>query len=277
MTDEIKLDEVIDSSGAIRRCGLLPEPAGFKSSLALADDSIKLYTEEQMKDALADPDRTPARSLFDSSWILNQLSYGSCVGHGAAGCGMRTRYRSGLGKLLLSGSWIYSFINGGRDNGAMVDDGLLAAMEHGFAPLALVPATQIYRHQQPANAAQEAAKIKCLSGFRTKDLNVFRCGLTAGMTGAVALQAGSRYTKIDGDGVCGVDAGMGNHCVGVQDIRWSYKFNRWEYDHFGSWGTNVFDGGYGWLVDAHFRDPIRYATFYLFARTIETVQRDLAA
>lgn len=246
-------DIIRDASGVERRCGSLPLPANFVSALPPFGSSPEqpLWTDEQIKEVVTDRSRYPARQLFSDAWILDQLSYGSCNGHGLAGCGARARWRRGVRDgLQFSGAYPYSKMNGHRDNGSALADDIEVAQRWGFAPLSLVPATQIYPERQPAGVDAEAAKHKGLQCYRIFTMQGLRTALAAGFDCIVAVMAGNNFSRVDSQGVCGVDRGGGNHAVGCDDLYWDG--HRWLYDMFNSWGLKFGQHGRGCLIDEHF-------------------------
>jgi len=270
MSDE--LEPIIDKSGQIRRCGTLTVPPNFVSAFPAFDTAGRIYNDDEIKRLISDPSRIPSRITYDSSWTLDQHQFGSCQGHGCASALARARYKRGLSKLLLSGAYAYSKVNGGRDNGSALEDGLRAVSQYGICPLDLVPYNQIYANLQPKSADAEAAKHKGLLAFAITGASAaekrqgLRSALAAGWPCVVAVSVGSRFDTLR-NGICGVDGGVGNHAVCVDDLR---IVNGTEvFDMNNSWGTSFGEMGRGYLVWDHFVQTIGNHTFYAIASTTE--------
>lgn len=98
----------------------------------------------------------PAYALPPSSWeqvdlrpfgapILDQDSQGSCVGHGGTSAFTIAWLAAGRTMQRFSPAWLYSLINGGRDQGANVGDALQALLTIGGCLESQVPALDIYQ------------------------------------------------------------------------------------------------------------------------------------
>lgn len=268
------IEEIKDKSGQLRRLGSLVLPAGFVSALPPFEDNpetMPLWDNADIKRAISDPNRRKPELIFDAAtWIKNQRSHGSCNGYAAAGAFTRARYLSGVkDDWFASGAWIYSLINGGRDQGSMLDDGLRVGRDVGYCSETLVDWDMIYPGQQPlAQAKADAKKHKSLKAYRATTMQGFRTGLAAGYVGVVAIHAGNKYSQFR-NGIAGVDNGSGNHAVCVCDLR--LKNGTEVYLQEGSWGTEGWgDGGRGFLVADHFRQTWNAHQFYLIPAVKET-------
>src|SRR5258708_2161097 len=100
------------------------------------------------------------RSDFGDDFILDQKSHGSCTGFGSAGALMRSRGLEGMPFVRLSGAYTYAWINGGRDDGAIISDTLVSLTQRGTCPETECPWDRIYRTQIPASADQSAQRFK---------------------------------------------------------------------------------------------------------------------
>lgn len=261
------VNEIIDKFGNVRRNGSWNNRPGIVSSKRLFEDAHPMYTDDQIKTIISDPNRQASRITFDKTWILNQGQFGSCCPTATAGALSRAMFRRGLAKLLLSGAYLYSKINGGRDSGSALEDALDAVQQFGIAPLSVVPPTEIYPRLQPQNADTEAAKHKALVAFPVATLGGLRSALAAFMPCITALQAGNNFQNLNADGVCGVDAGSGDHSVGTDDIK--FVNGVWLYDMFNSWDTTFGQDGRGYLTNNHFASTFGTNTFFAIASTEE--------
>lgn len=266
MTEEI--EEIIDLSGETRRLGSLCPPAGFVSSFKTFEDEHPLWDDSDIKRVITDPNRTPRRAVFGPSWVQDQKSHGSCNGYAGAGALSKARYLRGIqDKMLLSGAFLYSLVNSGRDNGSALEDGLKAVQKYGICPESLVGWDQIYPKQQPKNARQEAAKHKGLACWAVQTKQGFRTALAAGFPVIVAVHAGSRFQHLNPYGIAGVDNGGGNHAVHCDDI---CIVNGVEvYDMQNSWATTYGDKGRAYLTWNSFEQTFGRHQFYAIGSTEE--------
>ena len=263
------IDQIIDVNGVVRRLGMLLPPTGFVSSMPVFEDTIPVWSDVDITSAINAPQRRLGRKLFGPEWTHDQGSVGSCNGWAAAGGYARARYLRGFADgMQFSGSWVYSLINGGRDNGSALEDGLTIGMTEGFAELSLVPPNEIYPQLQcNRRAAQEsAAKHKSFRAYAVKSKQGFRSALAMGFPVIVAVSAGSRFQQLL-NGVSGVDAGNGNHAVLCDDI--TIKDGIEVYDHQNSWGTQYGQQGRSYLTWQHLSQPWNYHTAYAIASTQE--------
>jgi len=269
----IDIEEIRDKSGELRRLGSLTLPDNFVSSFPPYEGSPEcpLWDDADIKRVISDPNRRKPELLFPSTdgWIKNQRSHGSCNGFALATAIDRARYLRGIrDDWRASGAFPYSLMNGGRDQGSALEDGLIIAERNGVCSEEIVGWDQIYPSQYDKEAAHaDAAKHKGLGCYRALTKQGFRSGLAAGFVGIVAVMAGSRYQQFR-NGIAGVDNGMGNHAVCVCDLR--LKGGTEVYLQEGSWGVNGWgDGGRGFLVWDHFAQTFKQHAFYLIPSTLE--------
>lgn len=270
------IEEIKDQSGELRRLGSLVLPMGFVSALPPFEGSPEtppLWTDAEILRALKDPNRPRKRDLFPAEkFITNQRSHGSCNGFAAAGAYTRARYMMGYkSSWRASGAWIYSLINGGRDQGSMLDDGMRVGRDVGFCSDSIVSWDQIYPNQQDVAAAKlDAAKHKSLKAYRATTLQGWRTGLATGLyLGVAAVMAGNNYMRFR-NGIAGVDHGPGNHAVCVTDL--TLRNGTELFDQDGSWGVGGWgDNGRGYLVADHFRETFKNHAFYLIPAVQEKV------
>jgi len=262
------LTPIIDIFGNERRCGSLLPPANFVSSFKTFESEKPIYSDAEIRRILTDPNRVPARKIFGASWVMNQFSKGSCNGYAGAGALSKARYRRGIrDNLLLSGAWLYSLINGNRDNGSALEDGLKRIQTDGVPPLSLVPWDMIYQRDMPPNAKAEAAKHKGLVCYAVQTRQGFRSALAADFPVIVAVSAGTNFQRLDGKGIAGVDRGMGNHAVHCDDI--CLVGGEEVYDTAGSWGLGYGTQGRAYSRWASFEQTFGNHTFYAIGSTEE--------
>lgn len=259
----------IDAQGNERRCGSLVLPDGFVSAYQEYSSAVVPYDDSDIRKLITHPDRVPSRVTFGKRWILDQKSHGSCNGHLCANLLQRARWLKGIQDgLLLSGAYPYSKMNGGRDQGSVLEHGMRVICEQGCAPADLVKWNMIYPNQQPKNADEEAAKHKGWNPLRTATLQQVRTALAQQIPVGIAVHAGSKFGKVDSRGrVLGVDSGKGNHAIIADDL---VLIDGTEYlDSVNSWGLGYGVEGRSYLPLDTIKQTMPYHVFYVLMSAVE--------
>jgi hypothetical protein len=190
------------------------------------------------------------RQVFAPSWILNQRSHGSCVGFAAAGSLMRARAIGGQGEHRLSGAFVYSYINGGRDQGAMIGDAVSVLLTHGCALEFEVGWDQIYPNQITPEARHTAKRFRALECYTVESWEEACSAVQLGYVLSYPVMVGNTFTRVDAEGVCGYDRGPGNHAVCADGMKRSDKWG-WTLDMPNSWGQTFGENGRGRTAEKH--------------------------
>lgn len=263
MSEEI--DQIIDEFGEVRRLGSLCPPAGFVSSFNTFEDEKPVWDDSDIRKVLQQGLPT-CRDIFSGEWVHDQKSHGSCNGYAAAGALQAARWLRGIRDgLKLSGAYLYSKMNGGRDQGSALEDGLKNVKKWGIAPADLVPWDQIYPSEQPRNADAEAAKHKGLTCYAVQTRQGFRTAVAAGFPVIVAVHAGRNFQRLNAQGIAGVDSGRGNHATFVLGAKLIGGTEC--YDMQNSWNTRYGTGGRCFLTWDSFAQTFGTHTFYAIAST----------
>ena len=243
--------------------GLLT-PAVRPTGYAAYRTQQPVLSREQIKRVLTNPDRTPARERFPAAvWIRQQGRRGSCAGYAGAWALARARVAAGLPFQPLSGEFLYSATNGGRDAGSPLEDGMQTMQTKGVARESLVPHETYKWIAISEQAKKDAVNHKGFECYRVDDESELASGLALGFFGVVALQAGGTYMQIDHRGVRNSSRGRGNHAVGVQDVRIAPD-GEFEFDEVGSWGRGNGQDGYAWITwRKHLAACVQVHAFYL--------------
>lgn len=245
---------------------LMPSPV-VKSSLPAYESAGPLYT----KDQLAPVDR---RGIFGDDWIVNQGRFGSCNGWAGSSALERARVLAGHQRVKLSGEYLYSLINGGRDQGSMLDDGMNAVLKYGVAPLEFVPRGRIYRHQQTPESHNAAAKFRALECYTIESEIELASAIQAGFICVVAVHADNGFMRLDGSGVAGGGQGPGNHAVLVDSMKFASN-GEIMFDMANSWGLTYGNSGRAFLTWVrHFRTTKQYHEFYAIRAVVENPDAD---
>lgn len=246
--------------GRKRKLGTLEPAAGFVSSLPLFEASVEPLDDSTLL-RIAKSNSATGRTMFDSSFIQDQGQYGSCNGFAAAAALTRARIRRGLKRKTLSGSYLYSLINGGRDNGSMLDDGMRVLQSRGCATLETVKANQIYPSKYDRSKAdREASKYKAVECYQIGSREGLFTALALGFDVVVAVHAGNSFSSLDRNGIAGVNRGQGNHAVMADGLL--YAGGEIVADGVNSWGTRWGDRGRMLMRWKHFEQTIGVHSFY---------------
>lgn len=264
------LEEIVDAEGNVRRLGsLIPEQKNLLGA-PLFSSKFPTWDDSDIRKALQDKNRKPARVTFGKNWIHNQGSFGSCNGWATAGAFARARWRRGImDGMQFSGSFVYSQINGNADRGSALADGMKQAMK-GIAPLQYSPPDRIYSRQISPEAYNAAGKHKALleTTFHVSTLQELKTGLAMQLGAAdIAVHAGSRFSKLNNRGVCGLDAGRGNHAVVCDDL--IEDGGTFLFDMANSWGLSFGTEGRGYLTEDHLKQTIKYHDFFFIVDVVE--------
>lgn len=91
------------------------------------------------------------------------------------------RFQAGLPYVYLSGGDLYSQINGGRDQGSMLEDGLAASIQNGVAPVSLVPYVWDGRnHGREQQVVAERKKYRVIEAYNCPNFDAMASALQQG-------------------------------------------------------------------------------------------------
>jgi hypothetical protein len=267
MSNGVLIDDQMHFTGL-----LVPEvrPLSFPAFA----EAEPILSVAEITDILSDPERTKRREMWaNGQWIKNQGSRGSCNGYAAAKALERARVIRGLEHVPLSGEFVYAGINGGRDQGSQLDDGMKWITENGVAPEALVPHQEFLWNRVSAAAKAEAPRFKAFECYRVDTEIELATGLAMGWVGVVAVHAGGGYMRLDSRGVRGTANGPGNHATGVDDVK--IVDGQFLFDEWGSWGLNNGQNGYAYLTwRQHLAQTIKWHSFYLLRSTTDDPKQE---
>lgn len=245
-------------------------PVSLSTSFPLYESSGPMLTDAKIEE-IAKSETARGRDRFDESWIGNQRDKGSCNGWAGAKALQRARVRRGLPRVNLSGAYLYSLINGGRDNGSMLDDGMAAIQSRGVATEETVPWDRIYPSQYDrAKADAEAVSNKGFECYAVRTREALFSALALGFDCVVAVHADNGFMQVDADQVSGGGNGPGNHAVLCDGLYWSPRRNRVVGDGVNSWGVSFgARGRMGLDWNAHFAPTTNYHLLYAIRSTTD--------
>ena len=245
--DPVKGLEYLDVGGHRRFLASKPDTAGKFKALPKFSDHFPVIPSSQWVEV----DR---RAMFAWFGTFDQNGHGSCVGNGWAMAASKARVLAGLSAVLLSPGWFYSLLNGNTDNGAVISDGIAAALNTGFATFQTVGQDPIYQHQMPSGAAAEAQRFKLAKVYQVNSWEETISALIMPKPFIVVYgyMVGNNFQNCDSYGVAGHDRGPGNHCNHADGVK-KLPDGRWVLDDHNSWGATwgPFGNGRVYLDENH--------------------------
>lgn len=161
----------------------------------------------------------------------------------------------------FSPAFIYNQINGGRDGGAKIVDGLNILSQKGACEWNHMEYSQFDYSVQPSHQALTSARKYRIDFWRrvnVRDIKEVKAQINAGYPVVIGVNVDQGFENINKyfkDNVWDKSIGtqMGGHAmlvVGFDNYKQAFKV-------INSWGTNWGDGGYGWIGYSHFNNVVR--------------------
>lgn len=263
--------DFVDGAGFQRKLGLWLPKAGRVMAMASFETTMpnNVLDDSAIKRLISDPNRSRRRQFFDDYWMRkgDQGQHGSCNGWAGAMGLSKTRWLRGIrDKLVLSGSYVYSWINGNQDNGSDLYDGMNELMEHGAPPMEQCGPNLIYRSQTSKFDA-EARKHLGAECWKAETKQGFRSGIALGFIGIVAVQVAGAFQNFKGPGIIPAYRGPGNHAMHVDDM---YYYKGTEvFDTCNNWNVTWGDKGRCLSTWDSFEEPFDIFDFYLIGSSEE--------
>lgn len=235
----MKSEEFRDSTGQLRRLGMIPADEGaakrrtaMKSFADLLHArGLPLIPESEWRDIDGSAECTP-------EFTLNQGYTSSCVGASEAAAEMKIRTRRGMKFERLSGPFTYAWINGGRDSGAMILDAMESGVKHGHALESQFNYPHLFLNQIPQDVIEEAKTRQSTLAFPCNSIEEAGTAIQMGFVVQHGVEAGGAFDSFDADGVSRVRGGIANHSVhsfGGKRIKGRFRFHMGNTWGFG-WG-----------------------------------------
>ena len=252
--------ETIDYGGQVFHTGNLTPT---KKLCTVKRFPVQSFDRAAIEGLINDSSRVKASALFNSNWIYNQGNIGSCNGCAGAKALERQRELSGQPRIELSGEYLYSRINGSRDVGSMLDDGMAWLTEYGVAPWKPSHAQKYKERDFSAEDVRDSVRFKGVECYGVDSELELATGLALGFTAVVAVHADNNFMRLDSNGIAGGNSrGAGNHAVGLDDVE--IFDGELVFRMFNSWGTSYGADGYAKLTwDKHLKTTNQYHYFYL--------------
>lgn len=241
-----------DHFGYIRQMGL-NEVTPDQFMMRAARQSFQAYLESIGSKLIPRDQWKPInrRKELGVEFILDQRSSSGCSGYSAAHLLMRLRAMRGMTFQKLSGSFIYSQINGNKDNGSVIVEASRILEDYGTCLESEFNFPNIYNKDVPDSARETAKRFKLFNFLTCDTFDEAGTALQMGFLPEFPVQVGSNFEKFD-NGVCGVAKGYGNHAVGADGM--DFINNKWVLDVPNTWGPKwgPFNNGRAYIAEAAF-------------------------
>lgn len=254
--------------GDVRKLGLLL-PKEPPKAFANFGDKVELFDESTLKKIFSDSGRTKARDRFGDEWIKDQDGRGACQGYMTANMQERARVRAGQDRVELSGDFSYAMVNGGRDGGSHLHEGMASIQKHGTASQAIMEQKGLkweYRKSQiPQAVFDDALRFRAVVGecYYLNSEQEILTAIAKDYDVGVAVHVAGGFSQMDGEGISKGGNGPGNHAVCVDDAVYSTRSGEWLLDDPNSWGLNWGNRGRIYLTfKRHLQQSIRVHRFY---------------
>lgn len=226
---------------------------------------FRVWSRAEILDAIKAKPVKRRTQFAGDKWVKQQGQVGSCNAAAATGVLRRCMALGGRNDVPdLNWEFLYAQVNGGRDQGSMLDDGMQALVDVGVPPFK--PGHRfnrdIYKQHYTPEDYRDAAAFKATDCFTVSTPEELATLVLSGQGAAVvAVHVGGSFLRLDAKGFAGADAGPGNHAVLVCDAE--VIDGELAFDHCGSWGVNTHAGGYAYFSwPRHFAQTIKHHAFY---------------
>jgi|SRR5581483_2230085 len=184
--------------------------------------------------------------------ILDQNGHGSCVGHGSETGFQLAWYQARGTPHLFSANYLYSLINGGRDEGAVVGDAMEALINKGICLDSTVPeGNLIFPSQMPTQAAVEAQRFKLDTAYRVSTWKSICTAIQLRHPVVFGVEIGRNFAPAK-DGTLPELAGRGGgHCMCAR-LGMRKQGGQWYIKVQNSWGHDWGKAGICWMPQSYF-------------------------
>lgn len=238
--------DTIEHNGQKLKTGCLVGQVRTFSASPLAT-AVKPYTMAEVLEIVMDPSWVDPRERFPSErWIFNQGSVGSCNFYAAKGAMMRSRAVNGHDFVELSAEFGYANTVDGRDQGSTLDASMRQIVEQGLPPMRPNHHQKYRKRDFSPEDYAAAGRFKGFELYEVANELELATAIIKNFFCDIAVHVGNNFTRIDSKGRVQGDRGAGNHAVCVHGVT-SFDGKTLEFDHAGSWGTRMHQGGYGYL------------------------------
>lgn len=223
---------------------------------------------DEIAELIKNPERKAARERWGTDKLINQGRRSSCNAYMIAAMMMRAIWYATGKWVELSPEFVYMHINGGRDNGSGLAEGMRFVGDTGICKKIidgeqLIP-YQAFRKSEISMehlrvATQDAANQRIGEAYQFPNNSVEKCwhAILSCIAGrgvvGLAVHVGNSYMR--SGVVAGVDGGPGNHAVAGDDIICltdkPKSIEDFRVNSPQSWGTKFADNGFTQLTYKH--------------------------
>lgn len=237
------IQEIIDHNGELRRMGL-NEVSSDNLKMRASRQSFQSYLESIGKGLIPRDKWVPVnrRKELDEKFVLDQRSCSGCTGFSAAHLLMRLRVMRGMTFQKLSGAFVYSQINGGRDNGSVIVEASGVLEDAGTCLQSEFDFPHIFNKDVTPAMRETAKRFKLLRYLTCDTFDEAGTAIQMGFLPQFPIQVGSNFQNFD-NGFAGFAKGYGNHSVGADGM--DFVSNKWGLDVPNTWGPKFGPFGNG--------------------------------
>jgi hypothetical protein len=239
----------------------IEDPSGVPRVLArLAPNPRAPFAAIGRRMALPAPDRWQEIEIvpWEPPHLMNQGQHASCVGHGTCTAFEAAWTQAGQPRppAPFSGCYIYGWVNGGQDQGAVISDAAASLRMHGVCTEREVPEGLIFLQQFPSAAHEVAGHYRPLSIMKCQTFEDICGALASGFPIVVGIIVGSNFSNLESSGVAPLpDQPLGGHCLAALGLKNHSRYG-WCLEVQNSWDRWGIDGkGRCLLRREHFETP----------------------
>ncbi len=255
---------IIDSSGVERFLGNNPAPLRLKWGVYgdAGTGTPPLIPRDEWPDYIKalQAGRTGVQALddMDAPPVADQNGRGQCNASATTTLVESLRSLQGLSYVQLSAGDLYDRINGGVDNGSLLEDAMAVMMAQGVGTMASAP--YLWSSGMPVASAEERARFKMLEVWVCPTFDHLMSATLAGFSGVSGIFWYDNYTPDAAGWLPERPAGNhGGHAIfkGVAaDFRGSPGNYRYALGHQNSWTTRWGRKGRMYIPEAAYQGDV---------------------
>ena len=247
--------DAIVSNGTSVRTGLLPSDQSLMGSFDRAAASFPLIPRSEWPKAGFVGLRPKATFVWD------QNGYNACGGFGGAAGLTMARVAAGQSLIQLSPYWLYSQVNGGRDQGCRTEQTRQIQLEKGCALYDVAP-KKIYGPWDDG-VKKDVENFKADRGPLITSFDELVSAILKGVACYGGIFCGGNF-NVGANGNLGNWNGSraGGHCLAwIGGIK--FENGQWYVQTLNSWGKGWGQNGWCWMPESYFDGGL--PEFYAFA------------
>jgi hypothetical protein len=237
-----------DTSGVMRVLARLPPHA--RSPFAAIGQRVALKAPNQWEEI--------ELASWQSPHLTDQGQSSSCVGHATMTTFEVAWTQAGQPPppAPFSGCYVYGWVNGGQDGGAVISDAAAAVKMHGVCTEQEVPEGLLFLAQFPQQAHQVAQHFRPLLVMRCTTFDEICGAIAAGFPVVSGIIVGRNFSDLDSRGLAPLpDVPLGGHALPLFELKShpQYGWTPGGQNSWGRWGVN--GTGRFYLRRQHFTNP----------------------